>query len=208
MSLISIVTPTIAGREMWLHRSERAFAAKTPHSFEWIVIHDKPTCGIAWNEGLEQVKGGYVLIAADDLEPVDSYWADVGIACIEQNFLPCARVLRPDGSLESCGNDSVEALNGTPAHLARVPFFPQELIPHIAPIIETHYFTDDFVSWRAEQVGWPTQVARDFAFYHHYVQVGRNEARYEADRAEFEKRVLGEETFPQHITPSYLILPT
>lgn len=65
--MISVVIPTVAGRE---HSLERCLAAyRATADVELIVLADRQTCGVAWQEGIEQATGDYLHLSADDLEP-------------------------------------------------------------------------------------------------------------------------------------------
>jgi glycosyltransferase involved in cell wall biosynthesis len=65
--LLSVVLPTISGREHWLGKA-LASISETVDDYELLVYLDKPTCGVGWNLGIEEAKGDYVLLFADDLE--------------------------------------------------------------------------------------------------------------------------------------------
>lgn len=173
--MISIVIPTIEGRERWLAKAVAGFNTHKPvsHQYELIIIDGMPTCGAAWNKGLERAKGDFILLSADDIEPTHG-WAEWGTHWILMHqSIPCPRVLNTDGSLQSCGPDANEHETGTPSDVARVPFFPATLTEHIYPIIDQHYMTDYWVTKQAEKVGWPTKVVREFCFTHHMAKEGR-----------------------------------
>ena len=136
------------------------------------MIADKPTCGIAWNEGIDRAQGDYIHLSADDLEPHPGWWRGAFWAT-GQGFLPEARILNADGTLHSCGADAKERPTGEQADFGRVPFFHRDLLPVVFPIIETHYFTDVWVSHRAREAGVETVISRDYLFTHHWAQEGR-----------------------------------
>lgn len=170
--MISVIVPTIRGREHWLERCQQAYSENTWHEFEFIVIHDHPTCNSAWNEGIRQAKGEFIHLSADDLEP-HSGWDTVGLSCLGKGFLPCPRVLNADGSLQSCGSDAYEHETGTSSDVARVPLFPRALLPAIYPIFDGHYAGDYWVTSQGRKVGWPTVVVREMLFTHHMASEGR-----------------------------------
>lgn len=186
---LSIIVPTITGREHWLERAEKGFRRRIPErtNYEWIVVKDEDGCGRAWNVGFGEATGDYLCFAADDLEPAWTGWIPAAIKVISEGKIPCATILNSDSSLQACGDSYTnEFPDGAPAHIARVPFLSREQAEAIFPIIETHYFTDNYVSWAAERAGWPTVVCNNLCFFHHYAREGRNEVRYEADRAVYE----------------------
>jgi glycosyltransferase involved in cell wall biosynthesis len=184
--LISVVIPTITGREYWLGRALEAF-----EEHETIVVKDKPTCGIAWNTGIPQCNGDYILLAADDVEPADPMWIEAGTYWVDKGYLPCARILNSDHSLQSCGDWVQEMDTGTVCRFARIPFATRAQMETIQPIIETHYFTDVWFSEMGRKHGWPTVVVREFCFYHHYAPEGRLDHRMAPDQREYEKRIRG-----------------
>jgi hypothetical protein len=169
--VISVIIPTIRGREEWLERTIAAYE-RTTENYELIVLNDFPTCGQAWNAGLLQAKGEYLHLSADDLEPHVGWW-EAAVQSLTWNHLPCPRILNTDGSLQSCGPDAYEKPNMTPSDVARIPFFPQSLLEHLYPIFEEQYCGDYWVSWKASQAGWPTLVNRRMVFTHHLVTEGR-----------------------------------
>ena len=180
--MISVVCPTITGREDWLERCEAAYAERTVDAHEFIVVKDEPTCGIAWNEGLRRRhdRATRFHLTADDVEPSQG-WDLVGDVWLRKGILPAPRILNTDGTTQSCGDTVDEQPTGTRTELTRIPYFPLSLLPFVYPIIETHYYTDSWVSFRARQQGWDTQVVREFLFWHHFAQVGRLDSRLYPD---------------------------
>jgi hypothetical protein len=169
--LISIIVPTIGGREHYLEGCERAYR-ETTEDFELIVLRDYPTCGKAWNEGLRQAQGDYLHLSADDLEPHEGWW-EAGIKWIERGAIPCPRILNSDGTLQSCGSEASEQETGSPSDVARVPFFSREMMQHIYPIFDRQYAGDYWITWKARQAGIPTLVVREMCFTHHMASEGR-----------------------------------
>lgn len=186
--MISIVIPTIDSRKDYLERALSSFVATT-EEYEFLVYRNRATCGIAWNEGLAEAKGDYVLLAADDLEAHPG-WAEAGIACIEERHaLPCPRILNWDGTLQSCGSTADEARTGDGSEVARVPFLPRSLLESLRPVFSNHYAGDYWITWKARQAGWPTVVIREMLFTHHMLEQGRLDT-LSSDWAEF-KRATG-----------------
>lgn len=169
--LISVVIPTISGREHWLRRAKRSIEETTP-SFEFLIYRDLPTCGVGWNQGITEAKGSYILLFADDLEAHPEWW-DHGIESLIRGEIPCPRILNPDGSLQSCGTFAEEADDGTPSVVARVPFLTRRMAQDMYPVMENQYMGDHWITWKGEQLGWPTLVVRGMQFTHHFAQEGR-----------------------------------
>lgn len=169
--LISVVIPTISGREHWLEKAVASIEA-TCDSHEILIYKDKPTCGAAWNVGIRDASGDYILLFADDLEAHPGWW-QAGVAALERGTIPCPRILNPDGTLQSCGTFAEEAEDGTPSVVARVPFLTWDLADRMWPIFENHYMGDHWITHRGLELGCPTLVVRDMLFTHHFAQEGR-----------------------------------
>lgn len=161
----------MTGREHWLELALQSIA-NTVDAYQWLVYQDLPTCGEGWNQGIQQASGDYVLLFADDLEAHPG-WMEAGVEALEQGVIPCARILNPDGSLQSCGTFAEEAEDGTPSVVARVPFLTRGVALAMHPIFENHYMGDHWITWKGLQLGWPTQVVRDMVFTHHFATEGR-----------------------------------
>jgi hypothetical protein len=172
--LISVIIPTIRAREDagWLDRCLDAYENATHHEWRPVVVRDRPTCGIAWNEGIAQATGDLIHLTADDIEPLP-WWDRAGIEIIEQDALPAARVLNTDGTLQSCGTDHLEHETGEEAFVARVPFASRDQFNRIGPMLERHYMGDYWFSHRGRQVGLKSVVHRGYAFVHHFAPEGR-----------------------------------
>lgn len=89
---ISIIIPTVTGREEYLARCIQGYAERTPRPIELIVIHDEPTVGQAWRKGLEQVTGDYIHLTADDVVPGYG-WVDPLLEVTDQDAIPCPLVV-------------------------------------------------------------------------------------------------------------------
>lgn len=177
--------PTIKGREHHLERCLLAYT-KTTLDYEEIIIRDRPTCGIAWNEGIAQAKGQFIHLSADDLEPQPG-WIQAALAKTERGFVPAPRILKPNGDLESCGWNDRERPEGSLTPYSRIPFAPREWFEKIGPMLETHYMNDNYFSDRALACGWPSVIAREYLFIHHWASQGRLDHRLSADIKEYDR---------------------
>lgn len=187
--LISVVVPTIAGREHHLERCEQAYC-ETADNFELIIVRDQPTCGVAWNIGIAEANGDIIHLTADDLEPRPG-WLEAAMEKVEQGFLPAPRILKPNGELESCGWDNTEQEDGSPTYFTRIPFAPRQWFDDIGPMLETHYANDRYFSHQARTLGYETVIAREYLFIHHWATEGRLDHRMKADGKVFQRVIRG-----------------
>lgn len=182
---LSIVIPTISGREHHLERCLDAYSTTTL-DYETIIIRDRPTCGVAWNEGIAKAKGEFIHLSADDLEPHPG-WIQAALAKTELGFVPAPRILKPTGELESCGWDDQERPDGSLTPYSRIPFAPKKWFDMIGPMLETHYMNDNYFSDRASFCGWQSVIARAYLFTHHWASEGRLDARLKEDIKEYDR---------------------
>jgi hypothetical protein len=168
--------PTITGREHWLQRCLAMYEVTTTKNYavdvEFVVVRDRPSCGVAWNEGIEQAKGDFIHLTADDIEPRWGWWQPAMMSAFNGE-LPAARILNTDGTLQSCGTDHHEHEDGEEAFVARIPFATREQFDLIGPMMDEQYMGDYWFSHRGRQVGLKSVVRRDYCFFHHYAQEGR-----------------------------------
>ena len=186
--MISVIIPTLRLREDagWLDRCLAAYEKHTEPEWEPIVIRNRPTCGIAWNEGIKKARGEFIHLTADDVEPCAGWWKPA-IETVGRGELPAARILNTDGTLQSCGTDALEHETGEEATIARIPFATREQIDVIGPILPIHYQTDQWFSHRGRECGFRTVVQRDYLFFHHFAQQGRLDRRLARDVREYRR---------------------
>lgn len=187
--MISIIIPTITGREDHLARCIAAYEANTTEAYEIIIERDHPACGPGWNAGAGRAAGDYIHFSADDLEP-HAGWDTAALETVAAQRLPAPRLINQHGRLDSCGLHGVEMENGAVVPMSVVPFLPMDLWRnHVAPVLPIHYFTDNWISWKARRAGWSTVVNRQFAFTHHWAEHGRGAGMTYDQRMEHDKRV-------------------
>jgi hypothetical protein len=195
--VISVVLPTIAGREAMLEQTVAAFkATANGHGLQFIVIRGRPTCGEAWNEGAVLASGDYLMLGADDLLPHPG-WADVAVSAAEEGVYPGPWIQRPDGSTECCGTLgcglllSEEARDGLPVVSSPVPFMHRNHWRQLGPSIPAHYYSDDYLGYRARLAGLKVELRRGYLFTHLDGTVGRAKivTRSASDRAMYAEAV-------------------
>jgi hypothetical protein len=188
---ISVVIPTIEGREDLLARTREAYqeATSSAVTLELLVVRGRPTCGEAWTEGAAAATRRFLHLAADDLEP-EPGWDLAGIESAQAGIYPSPRILRPDGSVEACGTLGAGMLlpdtrDLAPASSAPFPFLRRELWAKVGPCPAIHYYADDLLAYRARLAELRVQVRRGYAFTHLEGIAGRDRvvARAMEDRA-------------------------
>lgn len=185
--MISIVVPTVKGREHHLKKCLKAYE-ETTDDYEIHVLLDRPACGQAWVEGAEVATGDYLHFSADDLEPFPGWW-QAAMYTADAGVLPAPRILNTDGTLQTCGGQDgfEERPTGYSTDFSRIPFMTRAQWEQIAPIVSdflcsTHYFTDNAISWAGWQQRIPTAVHREYQFTHHFAQEKRGAGMTERDR--------------------------
>jgi len=183
--MISVIVPTIAGREDHYARCVAAYQRTVGDDLDLITVRDAPACGAAWNEGAAQAKGEYLHFSADDLEPHDG-WLTRALEVVDRGWLPAPRIVDPSGV-----SDGHNEQDWAPVDVSVIPFMSRAQWERIGPSLECHYFTDNYLSWRGARAGYQTVVRRGYAFTHHWAQVGRGagmtqDQRMTVDRAAFE----------------------
>lgn len=173
--MISVVVPTVVGREEHLANCLRAYRTRSVNEVELIVVHDKPTCGEAWIEGAEKATGDYIHFTADDLEP-HAGWDVEAPLLVDAGLVPSPRILGPTGLTEFCGyHHDVELPTGLEVSMrSPVPFLSRAMLAECLPLLPAHYYTDDWVDYRLRRAGHRVVVCRSFAFTHHWAMPGRN----------------------------------
>jgi hypothetical protein len=171
--VISVVVPTIVGREEHYARCVAAYERTVPaDDLQLITMRDFPTCGEAWNAGAAQATGDYIHFSADDLEPHDGWWQPA-VEAVEAGYLPAPRIVNASGKLDYCGVHGREMADWMLVRMSVIPFFTAAQWKVIGPVLPIHYFSDNYLSWQGALAGFPTVVRRGFEFTHHWAQSGR-----------------------------------
>lgn len=193
--MISVVVPTVPGREEYLARCERGYLDRTMDDVELIVIHDAETCGIAWQDGADRAIGDYIHFTADDIVP-GVQWDGPLREAVDRGMVPCglviapiAETLDPDTQMPLQGDtwaqaNFFESIGGEETwadwtHVYReyeypsVPFFSADQWRRIGPMIAGHYGTDKWIGHRARAAGIPVVVRHGAHFYHYAAHAGR-----------------------------------
>lgn len=175
--LLSIVIPTITGREHWLHKCLESYARTSPDA-EFIVIKDAPTCGHAWIEGWEKSTREYVQFTADDIEPAFYYWFDRAVEFISEGIVPACNVVNAAGDKMLC-DSPLGDLGSWPNVL--VPLLHRDWLKSGGWLLPIHYGSDDWVTYWAVTHGYDVRRCQDYKMQHNVASEGRNYLRRHGD---------------------------
>lgn len=183
LPLISVIVPTVAGREDHLERCVTAYASQAPGNYrlDLVVEHGHPTCGVAWQAGLAKAHGDYVHLSCDDIEPRPG-WHAPAIEAVKAGFLPAPQVCNPSGEPQSWPEPGKLGEDWAPVPMTSLPFCTAGQMDQIAPLMRSHYFSDDWFSWRAMRAGWPCRLRSGYAFTHHWATVKRGAGMTQDER--------------------------
>jgi hypothetical protein len=171
--LISIVIPTVTGREDHFERCREAYRTRTAARYEILAEKDHATCGLAWQAGADRSTGDYLHFTCDDLEPLAG-WDTAAIACTDAGAAPAPKVTDArNGALQSRPTWGQEFPDGIDTGMSLVPFLTRQMWEAVRPLFVAHYDTDTFISFRAREAGWIPVMCNGYAFLHHWAQVRR-----------------------------------
>lgn len=171
--VISIVVPTIPGREEHYQRNIAAYKATTTVPFEILTEYDHTSVGQAWHAGALKAKGDYIALSCDDLE-IQPGWDVAAMKCVDEGGFPAPKVINAhSGALESRPVWGCEVAEGSDTGISVVPFMSRAQYEKITPFFTGHYYTDDFISDRARQAGWPSLQCNLYCFKHYWAQERR-----------------------------------
>lgn len=186
---LSIILPTITGREDLLAVTREAYETTVEGEAEIIVVRERPTIGEAWNAGVAEAEGEFLLLGADDLVPFPGA-VEAAIEAAGRNLYPVPWITRPDGSTEARGSMGGGMLlgdstpEGTICNSSPIPFFSRAIADRLGPALPIHYYADDHLGWRARTCGLSIRLVSAYRFQHLEGTVGRPavQARAMADR--------------------------
>lgn len=171
--MLSIVIPTITGREETLDRCLNSYTQYTPHfdDVDVVIIQDAPNWPAACNEGFRQSLGDVIHFTADDLEATEGWLPDALTMCLERNELPAPVVY--NHSLDGEWDNRYDGADGAVTHFTRIPMMTRCQWEEIGEWPEIPYASDVWVSERGRQVGIETRMVYSYRFVHHWSQIGR-----------------------------------
>lgn len=201
MSKVSIIIPTVEGREKYLERCISGYLTRhnTEHEIEIIIERGHDHGGTAWDLGSERATGDYIHFTNDDIVPGFDYLEPL-IQTIENNcnYIPVTIVVNTiaeildEDFMPISGNPTPPnqswAFEGPPyipedwnkpdpnndSLYPSLPFCHKNQWSFIKPMIHSHYGTDKWFGWRAKQAGF-IQVVRNKSIFYHYAASEKRE---------------------------------
>lgn len=203
--MISVVVPTIKGRESLCERTVAAMRASAgDHDLQIIVVKERPTIGRAWNDGAEAAEGEYLWLAADDVLPHPG-WADAAMEAVDANYYPAPRITKQDGSALATGSMGggwllTDCADWAPVCSSQFPFMRRYWWREIGPCLDIHYFADDYLAARARAAGISVCYREGYHLTHMEGTHGRDEMvrRSMTDRLQFEQAMMSGEWAVTH----------
>jgi hypothetical protein len=183
LPVISVIIPTIDGREDHLERCVNSYQKNAAGAYELdlIIEQNHSSCGLGWQAGIPRVKGEFIHLTCDDIEAKPG-WASPAVEAVLKGFCPAPQVVDASGYPQSCPVVGQFAPDWTPVAMTSLPFFSRAQAEKILPLFTAHYYTDNWVGWRAERAGWPVVLRSEYAFTHYYAQHKRGAGMSEGER--------------------------
>ena len=168
---LSIIVPTITGREASRERCIAAYLNTSPLESEIVTVFDFPNWPAACNEGYRRAKADALHFTADDLEPLPGWWQEALPWCEYHDELPAPKVM--DYSPDGVWNNAVDGPDKGVPHFTRIPLMTRRQYEMIGPWPEIDYGADVWLSEKGRTLGIETRMIHSYAFVHHWEQVGR-----------------------------------
>lgn len=173
--MLSIIIPTITGREKSLARCWNAYKRTyddTVFPVEYVVVKDRANWPAACNEGFRRSSGKFLHFTSDDLEPLDDWWHEALTHLFDHDELPAPKVYNHTPDEANWDNRVDGPDRGTP-HFTRIPLMTRSQYERIGPWPEIDYGADVWLSERGRTLGIETRMFHSYAFVHHWEQHGR-----------------------------------
>jgi len=196
MPELTVVLPTITGREESLHRTIDSYESTLAgEDYDIVVIQDAPTWPEGCNAGYYKSDSPYILFGADDLDGEPGwYWFGREALIRNPMELPAPRVY------DNHGLDGVrwfmnekDGADGELTHFTRVPLMSKEQWEIVGPWPPLVYYADIWLSEKARTLGIRTRMVYGFDFFHHWSQIGRVDSKVNMDEAGWALNRLREE---------------
>lgn len=196
---VSVVIPTIKGRESLCDRTVAAFRASTDADLQIIVVRERLTIGKAWNDGAEAATGEYLMLAADDVMPHPG-WLEAATEAADAGYYPAPHIDTAAGSVLATGSMGggwlvTGCADYAPVVSSQFPFMRRHAWSELGPSLAIHYFADDYLAARARALGLTVVYREGYRLTHLEGTHGREEMvrRSMTDRLAFEQAMESDE---------------
>jgi hypothetical protein len=190
LPVITVIIPTVAGREEYFDRCWRAYTdlAAGQYELDLVIERDHSTCGLAWQAGTERMStySQYVHFTCDDIVPRPG-WVVPAAEAAGRGFIPAPQVYGPDGTPQSHPQVGQVGTDWAEVYMTALPFVSRGQLEKIVPLLCTHYYSDDWFSYRARRAGWSTVLRTGYAFTHYYAQHLRGAGMTEDQRMRYDQ---------------------
>ena len=173
---LTVIVPTIPGRERWLRRMVRSVHRTAP-GVELVRVRGFGNCGDAWADGIRKATRRFVWFAADDFQMTEPGWWLDPLRIASSGAVPAPLIFHTDGTVQSCGGawQKLEP-DGDVTAYSRAPLIQRAWWELAEPWpAGLHYYTDALLCDRLGQHGIRTVVCQSFAFTHHLAAEGRHD---------------------------------
>jgi GT2 family glycosyltransferase len=202
---VSVVVPTIKGREALCEQTVAAFRATVPAgALQIIIVKDRPCIGQAWNDGAEASDGEYIMLAADDVLPHPG-WLEAAVLAADESYYPAPLLTLVGGGVLSTGSMGggwllTGCADWAPVCSSQFPFVSAYAWREIGPSLDIHYFADDYLAARARATGLIVAYREGYHLTHLEGVVGRSDvaSRAMTDRMEFESALSTSSVWAEH----------
>lgn len=195
MSKLSVIVPTITGREASLARCLASYEdTMVGLDREIIVVKDQPTWPAACNRGYEQCNGDVIHWTADDLEALPG-WHEPALQHLnEHDELPAPRVYNFLAPPEGEWDNTEDGAHGAIPEFTRIPIMRRDQAERIGLWPEDLiYYADLWVTDKGRSLGIETRMVHGYDFIHHWSGVGRVDNRANFDASGIRLKLLREE---------------
>lgn len=182
--MLSVVLPTISGREESLARAIAAYEDTLRGvTHEIIVIQDAPTWPTACNMGYSKAVYDVIHFSADDLEALPGWHVGALELLEREDVLPAPAVYDYLPPPEGVFANAEDGPDGAFTHFTRIPIMTREQWERIGAWPEIIYYADLWVSEKARTIGIRTKMVYSYAFIHHWSQIGRVDSKENLDES-------------------------
>lgn len=193
---VSVVIPTIKGREALVEKTVAAFRASVPGTgLQVVLVKDRMGIGRGWNDGVPPCEGEYLMLAADDILPAPG-WLDAAVEAADAGYYPAPHIDTVGGEVLATGSMGggwllTGCADWAPVCSSQFPFLRRDLWNRIGPSMEIHYYADDYLAARARAAGLIPCYREGYRLTHLEGLTGRSEMvrRSGIDRLAFEQRM-------------------